>query len=220
MTIATRAPVIMPSMATPNRMSNQPMIRPAGDVTNAESPWPSTVAMPQLNESNTFSNVHGPLEHGDEDGRDDDEADDALGEGQEEAPVELTGDPLDVPADAADERRGERQAQRSDGASLAMMPEPGPRGRARRSARRPLVVVASEHAEQDDEADQQGHREGDHRDVGEAGELLGAGLEQDDHDDGRADELAGHDEPDRRLPPDVGRSGRCACPGRPYRPRR
>ena len=30
MTIATRAPVIMPSMATPNRMSNQPTIRPAG----------------------------------------------------------------------------------------------------------------------------------------------------------------------------------------------
>ena len=60
MTIATRAPVIMPSMATPNRMSNQPMIRPAGEVTKAESPWPSTVAMPQLNESNTFSKVHGP----------------------------------------------------------------------------------------------------------------------------------------------------------------
>ena len=38
MTIATRAPVIMPSMATPNRISNQPMIRPPVDVTNAESP--------------------------------------------------------------------------------------------------------------------------------------------------------------------------------------
>ena len=59
MTIATRAPVIMPSMATPNRMSNQPMIRPAGDVTNAESPWPRTVAIPQLNESKIDSNVHG-----------------------------------------------------------------------------------------------------------------------------------------------------------------
>ena len=35
MTIATSAPVIMPSMATPNRMRNQPMSRPAGDVTNA-----------------------------------------------------------------------------------------------------------------------------------------------------------------------------------------
>ncbi len=38
MTIATSAPVIVPSMATPNRMSNHPMSRPPGDVTNAESP--------------------------------------------------------------------------------------------------------------------------------------------------------------------------------------
>ena len=59
MTMATRAPVIMPSMATPNRMSNQPMIRPAGEVANAESPWPSTVAIPQLNESKIDSKVHG-----------------------------------------------------------------------------------------------------------------------------------------------------------------
>ena len=40
MTIATRAPVIMPSMATPKRISNQLTIRPPGEVTNAESPWP------------------------------------------------------------------------------------------------------------------------------------------------------------------------------------
>ena len=58
MTIATRAPVIMPSMATPNRISNHPMTRPPGDVTNPASPWPSTVAIPQLNESKTDSNVH------------------------------------------------------------------------------------------------------------------------------------------------------------------
>ena len=58
MTIATRAPVIMPSMATPKRISNQPMIRPAGDDTNAESPWPRTVAIPQLNESKMDSTVH------------------------------------------------------------------------------------------------------------------------------------------------------------------
>ena len=59
MTIATRAPVIIPSMATPNRISNQLMSRPPGEVTNAESPWPRTVAIPQLNESKTDSNVHG-----------------------------------------------------------------------------------------------------------------------------------------------------------------
>ncbi len=35
------------------------MTRPAGDVTNAESPWPRTVAIPQLNESKTASSVHG-----------------------------------------------------------------------------------------------------------------------------------------------------------------
>ena len=52
MTIATRAPVIMPSMATPKRISNQLTTRPPGDVTNAESPAPRTVAIPQLNESN------------------------------------------------------------------------------------------------------------------------------------------------------------------------
>ena len=33
MTIATRAPVIIPSMATPNRISNQLTIRPPGEVT-------------------------------------------------------------------------------------------------------------------------------------------------------------------------------------------
>ena len=33
MTIATSAPVIIPSMATPNRISNQPTTRPPGDVT-------------------------------------------------------------------------------------------------------------------------------------------------------------------------------------------
>ena len=59
MTIATRAPVIMPSMATPNRISNQPTTRPPGEVTKLESPWPRTVAIPQLNESNSDSNVHG-----------------------------------------------------------------------------------------------------------------------------------------------------------------
>ena len=58
MTIATSAPVIIPSIATPNRISNQPIARPAGDVTNAESPWPRTVAIPQLNESNSDSSVN------------------------------------------------------------------------------------------------------------------------------------------------------------------
>ena len=59
MTIATRAPVIMPSMATPKRISNQPTTRPPGEVTNSASPAPSTVAIPQLNESNNDSNVGG-----------------------------------------------------------------------------------------------------------------------------------------------------------------
>ena len=59
MTIATRAPVIMPSMATPKRISNQLTIRPPGEVTKAESPAPRTVAIPQLNESNRDSTVSG-----------------------------------------------------------------------------------------------------------------------------------------------------------------
>ena len=51
MTMATRAPVIIPSMATPNRISSQLTMRPPGEVTKAESPAPRTVAIPQLNES-------------------------------------------------------------------------------------------------------------------------------------------------------------------------
>ena len=70
MTIATRAPVIMPSMATPNRISNQPTTRPPGEVTNSASPAPSTVAIPQLNESNSDSNGQRLLEDGDEHRRD------------------------------------------------------------------------------------------------------------------------------------------------------
>ena len=49
----------MPSMATPNRMSNQPTTRPPGDVTNPALPCPRTVANPQLNESKSDSNVTG-----------------------------------------------------------------------------------------------------------------------------------------------------------------
>ena len=67
--------------------------------------------MPQLNESKIDSNVQSFSNRVMRTAAIEDEADDALGEGQEEAPVELTGDPLDVPADAPDERRGERQAQ-------------------------------------------------------------------------------------------------------------
>ena len=59
MTIATRAPVIMPSMATPKRISNQLTTRPPGEVTNAESPAPRTVAIPQLNESKNDSALNG-----------------------------------------------------------------------------------------------------------------------------------------------------------------
>ena len=59
MTIATSAPVIIPSMATPNRISNQPTTRPPGEVTKSALPWPRTVAIPQLNESNSDSRVFG-----------------------------------------------------------------------------------------------------------------------------------------------------------------
>ena len=59
MTMATRAPVIMPSMATPKRISNQLTTRPPGEVTNAESPAPRTVAIPQLNESKNDSALNG-----------------------------------------------------------------------------------------------------------------------------------------------------------------
>jgi hypothetical protein len=59
MTIATRAPVIMPSMATPKRISNQLTTRPPGEVTNAESPAPRTVAIPQLKESANDSTLSG-----------------------------------------------------------------------------------------------------------------------------------------------------------------
>ena len=47
MTAATRAPVIVPSMATPKRMSSQLMTQPAGLLTNVESPWPKIVVTPQ-----------------------------------------------------------------------------------------------------------------------------------------------------------------------------
>ena len=47
MTNATRAPVIVPSSATPKRMSSQLTIQPPGEVMNDESPWPKTVVRPQ-----------------------------------------------------------------------------------------------------------------------------------------------------------------------------
>ena len=59
MSIATSAPVMSPSIATPNRISSHPTARPPGEVTNSASPWPRTVAKPQLNESNTDSTVSG-----------------------------------------------------------------------------------------------------------------------------------------------------------------
>ena len=53
MTMATSAPVMVPRMATPNRMSNQLTTGRPSDVTNAESPCPSTVEIPQWTESKT-----------------------------------------------------------------------------------------------------------------------------------------------------------------------
>ena len=112
MTIATRAPVIMPSMATPNRMSNHPTTRPPGDVTNAG------VALAQHRRDPPVERVEDRLERPrlleqrDDDRGDDDECDDPLGEGQEEPSVELTADATDVPGDAADQggrQDGKRQ---------------------------------------------------------------------------------------------------------------
>ena len=107
MTNATSAPVIIPSMATPNRISNQLMTRPPGEVTNAASPWPRTVAIPQLNESKIDSSVHGFSSSVISDGGDRHEHHDPLGQRQEEAPVELAAHATDVPRDAADQRAGE-----------------------------------------------------------------------------------------------------------------
>ena len=47
MTMAMSAPVIVPNRATPNRMSNQLMNQPAGEVMYDGSPWPRTVVRPQ-----------------------------------------------------------------------------------------------------------------------------------------------------------------------------
>ena len=47
MTNATRAPVIVPSSATPKRMSSQLTTQPPGEVMNDESPCPKTVVRPQ-----------------------------------------------------------------------------------------------------------------------------------------------------------------------------
>ena len=113
MTIATRAPVIMPSMATPNRISNQPMIAPAGRRDEGR------VALAEHGRDPPVERVEDRLERPrllderDEHRGDEHERDDALGEREEEPPVELTADAPDVPRDAADERRDEdRQGQR------------------------------------------------------------------------------------------------------------
>ena len=118
MTIATRAPVIMPSMATPNRISNQLTTRPPGEVTNAESPAPRTVAIPQLNESNERLDLERLLEDRDQDRRDRDDDDDALGQRDEEPAVELTADAPQVPGDPPDDRAGsDRERDRRSSAS-------------------------------------------------------------------------------------------------------
>ena len=117
MTIATRAPVIMPSMATPNRMSNQPTIRPPGEVTNAGVALAEDGGDPPVERVEDRLERPGLLEQRDEDRRDRGRSDDALGEGQEEAPVELTADPPDVPRDAADQRCREDGQARGSGAS-------------------------------------------------------------------------------------------------------
>ena len=47
MTNATRAPVIVPSIATPKRMRSQLTSQPPGEVMYDESPWPKIVVIPQ-----------------------------------------------------------------------------------------------------------------------------------------------------------------------------
>ena len=128
MTIATRAPVIMPSMATPNRISNQLTMRPAVEVTNAESPWPSTVAMPQLNESKTDSNVHGFSTSVISTAATSTTTTMPWASVRKKRRSSWPADPPDVPCDPTDDRRDEDALGRPvDGASRAMMPEPRPR---------------------------------------------------------------------------------------------
>ena len=59
MTSATKAPVIVPSIATPKRMSSQLTSQPPGEVAKAESPCPKMVVMLQYIASPSDSNVHG-----------------------------------------------------------------------------------------------------------------------------------------------------------------
>src|SRR3954468_61633 len=59
MTSATSAPVIVPMIATPNRLKNQPTTQPTGLVTYDESPWPRIVWMPQFMEAPRAENVSG-----------------------------------------------------------------------------------------------------------------------------------------------------------------
>ena len=70
MTNATRAPVIVPSIATPKRMSSQLTIQPPGEVMNDESPWPKIVVMAPV--ERRPEGVDGPrlLEQRDGEGRD------------------------------------------------------------------------------------------------------------------------------------------------------
>ena len=126
MTMATRAPVIIPSMATPNRISSQLTMRPPGEVTKAESPAPRTVAIPQLNESNSdpgtsaafSSSVISTAAISDHD-------DDPLGQRQEEAPVELAADAPQVPRHPADDRAGQDRGERHGRHRSTIVPYPG-----------------------------------------------------------------------------------------------
>ena len=126
MTMATRAPVIIPSMATPNRISSQLTIRPPGDVTKAESPAPRTVAIPQLNESNSDWNVRvGFSSRVISTAAISDHEDDPLGQREEEPAVELTADATQVPRHAPDDRAGEDRGERHGSASVHDRAIPG-----------------------------------------------------------------------------------------------
>src|SRR5689334_861010 len=59
MTSATSAPVIVPTIATPNRLKNQPTTQPTGLVTYDESPWPRIVWTPQFSDAPSAPNVRG-----------------------------------------------------------------------------------------------------------------------------------------------------------------
>lgn len=104
MTIATSAPVISPSIATPNRMSSQAMILPAVEVTKAEIALTEDGRDPPVERVEERFERPGLLDRRDQQRGQQDEGGHPLREGEEEPAIHLPADPLDVPRHAPDER--------------------------------------------------------------------------------------------------------------------